>query len=283
MENYLSDNRVRYYRNEVNIGPIPNWKNLLYKYATGEYGKLICDDDYLIDNEHLKKSIDLILKENLEIVISGSLGRIEDEKGLIKEFAIDPDIPEITDVDWWLENGGKKVKGIYLFLNFNDGAVFSIKRAKELNAFMPDAFGLDYEILSRFVLSGRVGYLRGHHFVARAHPNNDGSSENFEKAFSGLEMFNRIYEFGLKLDLPESKLLKYKRRNIVVFSVIFLMDKWFLSKGISVKSIFDFKKLLSKYDKHVFLSVMTSSSTISSIIRNKNMKLYKFLKSALKK
>jgi glycosyltransferase involved in cell wall biosynthesis len=59
IEKYLSDKRVRYYRNEINIGIIPNWKILLYEYATGEYGKLIPDDDYLLDKGHLKKGMDL--------------------------------------------------------------------------------------------------------------------------------------------------------------------------------------------------------------------------------
>lgn len=280
---YLSDKRLRYYRNEVNVGIIPNWKKLLYEYASGEYGKLICDDDYLLDREHIRKSIDLILSKNVDVVLCGGVQTIEGFSGLAEEISYDYEIPEITDTNWWLDNGGKKNNGVYLFLNFNDGAVFSIKKAKELKAFIPDSFGLDYEILFRFILSGRVGYLNGHHFAARLHPDNDGRLESFEKAFAGTEMFSRIYEYGLNLGLPEKKLFKFKKRNLIVFSIVFLVDKWFSSNGVSLKSAYDFYRLMNKLDKKIFFPVITNYATVSTILRCKDVKLYEFLRRIIKK
>ena len=278
IKKYLVDNRVKYYRQNSNIGIVSNWKKLLYEYATGEYGKLICDDDYLIDKEHVKKCINLILKNKLDIVLSGSMGRIENEIGLIKEIVIDPEIPEITNAEWWLENWARKINGAFLFLNFNDGAVFNIKRAKELEAFVPDCYGLDYEILQRFILSGEVGYVRGCHFVARTHPNNDGRIERFENAFAGMEMFNRIQEYGLSLGLSEKKMLKLKRRNIIVFTLIFLVNKWFLAKGVSLKSIYEFYNRMNKLNKTVFIPIITNYATLSMMFQQKNIKMYKLLK-----
>ncbi|MDO8734846.1 MAG: glycosyltransferase [Elusimicrobiota bacterium] len=283
VKKYLSDKRVRYYRNEVNVGIIANWKKLLYEYATGEYGKLICDDDYLLDKEHIRKSIDLILSKKVDVVVCGGVQIVEGFSGLPEKISYDYEIPEITDANWWLENGGKKINGIYLFLNFNDGAVFSIKKAKELKAFIPDSFGLDYEILLRFILSGRIGYIGGHHFVARSHPANDGRLESFEKAFAGTEMFSRIYEYGLSLGLPEKKLLKLKRRNLIVFSVVFLVDKWFSSKGVSLTSIYNFYRRMSNLDKIIFFSVITNYATVSTLLRRKNVKIYEFLRRIIKK
>ena len=41
---YLSDNRVQYYKNAVNIGMVNNW-NLALSYARGKYIKFLCSDD----------------------------------------------------------------------------------------------------------------------------------------------------------------------------------------------------------------------------------------------
>jgi glycosyltransferase involved in cell wall biosynthesis len=41
---YLSDKRIRYYRNETNIGAVGNFNKCL-SYATGEYIKFLCSDD----------------------------------------------------------------------------------------------------------------------------------------------------------------------------------------------------------------------------------------------
>jgi glycosyltransferase involved in cell wall biosynthesis len=44
VQKYLSDPRVRYYRNEVNLGLVGNWNKCL-SYAKGEYLKFLCADD----------------------------------------------------------------------------------------------------------------------------------------------------------------------------------------------------------------------------------------------
>lgn len=278
VKKYLTDRWVRYYRNETNLGVIPNWKKLLYDYATGEYGKLLCDDDYLKDKQHLKKGIDLITKEHLDIVISGSVLEKEEYGGKVKELVYDPAIPEVTDTIWWLENGGKKIGQHPLFLNFNNGAIFSIKKAKDLQIFIPDTYGPDYEALFRFIISGRVGYLKGHQFAGRYHAANEGTREDFKEAMKGIQIFERIYERGTALGLPKDKLLAFKRRNLVVFINTFLVPKWFREKGVSLKAINGFKQVLNSIDQTIFNKVITSYPTLCWLVRFKNEKFYNWIK-----
>ena len=44
VQKYLSDPRIRYYKNEVNLGLVGNWNKCL-SYARGEYIKFLCADD----------------------------------------------------------------------------------------------------------------------------------------------------------------------------------------------------------------------------------------------
>ncbi len=283
MKQYAGDKRVRYYRNEKNLGVIPNWKKLLYDYATGEYGKLLCDDDYLEDREHLKKGVELMLREKLDIVISGSTLQKDEGQGVTKELVYDPEIPAITDTIWWLEHGGKKFGQHHLFLNFSSGAIFNIKKAKELQVFIPDTYGPDYEALFRFIISGRVGYLKGRHFTGRYHAANEGTREDFQEAMKGIQIFTRIYEHGVALGLPKDKLLAFKRRNLVVFVNTFLVPKWFREKGVSFKSINGFKQVLKGIDQTIFNKVITSYPTLCWLLRLKNEKLYNILRAIIGK
>ncbi len=279
MKKYLTDNRVRYYRNETNLGIIQNWKKLLYEYASGDYGKLLCDDDYLADKQHLKKGIELILREKLAIVISGSVLEKEENGGRITELVYDPAIPEITDTIWWLDNWGRKFGQHHLFLNFANGAIFNIKKARELEVFVPGVYGLDYEALFRFMLAGRIGYLRGHHFTGRYHANNEGTCDSLEEATKGIQIFERIYERGVGLGLPKDKLLAFKRRNLVVFINTFMVPKWFSGKGVSLRAIKEFKQALDAIDRTIFAKVITSYPTLCWLGRLKNENIYNALKS----
>ena len=99
VKKYLSDPRLRYYKNDTNLGGGPNYKKLLYEYATGEYGKFLTDDDYLIDNNHLTKAINIIKKHNVEIFFSAAVSRNEYEKqGINLSFGLDEVVPQ----RWWL-------------------------------------------------------------------------------------------------------------------------------------------------------------------------------------
>lgn len=56
------DNRIRIYRNEVNIGPVRNWKRCIDE-ANGEYAKILWSDD-LMEKTFIEKSISLFKKHS---------------------------------------------------------------------------------------------------------------------------------------------------------------------------------------------------------------------------
>lgn len=282
IQQYLKDSRLQYYSNETNLGVIPNWKKLLYEYASGEYGKLLCDDDCLFDPQHLKKAIELMQRENLALVLSGSVLQKEEENGRWLDIVYDPKIPEITDTQWWLENGGKKFGPHRLFLNFSSGAVFNVQKARELQVFIPDTYGPDYEALFRFMLSGRIGYLKGHHFTGRYHASNEGTREDFKEATKGLKIFERIYDFGLAREINPKILSEFKRRHLVVFVNTFLIPKWFRERGVSWGTVNGFRKFLARIDKGLFLRIISSYPTLCWLLRLKNEKLYKAIKGIMK-
>lgn len=271
---YLSDKRFRYFRNDENIGLEANWKKLLYEYATGNFGKLLNDDDYLIDNTHISKAVAIMLDNSIDIVFSGSLIRWEnpnDDKSSNKEIVFE--LPEIVSRDWWIKNLGNPQGKLTLFPNLVGGAVFNLERARELSAFYPPCYGLDYELAFKFILSGDTGYLRGYHWTERYH-DSDAKTSDLERILEGIKLFKRVYDHGISIGLPQKNILEFAKRSQAVFIRNFLIPKWFIENGCSCRSILLLDRTVRKNSLGVSRQVFISVSTISEILKNKNKKLY---------
>lgn len=205
MKKYLKDKRVRYFRQAKNICG-EQWKKLLYEYATGKYGIFIPDDDYLINENHISEAIALVKKYRVDYVLSNHffLDRLRGEG---KSFA--PDLPGFMSKEWAVKNIGRKVcRHCSVFPGLL--AVFNIERARQLKAFDPTIYGLDYEIGMRFMLSGDSAYLRGAQRVAVNHPDNTSKTEGLEAAMAGAKMFDRLYVFGLSCGHNEKTFRVFK-------------------------------------------------------------------------
>jgi len=57
---YLPDKRLKYFRNEKNIGRVLNYRKLFYEYAAGEWYVNLDGDDYYIDDDFITAGIEKI-------------------------------------------------------------------------------------------------------------------------------------------------------------------------------------------------------------------------------
>ena len=65
----LEDKRIKIFQNEVNIGPVRNWKRCISE-ARGEYGKFLWSDD-LIDPEFLTNTVHFLKNKEVGFVFTG--------------------------------------------------------------------------------------------------------------------------------------------------------------------------------------------------------------------
>src|SRR5262249_7210414 len=89
-ERCASDPRVRWHRNPETIGLAPNWVKLVYELATGEYAKVLADDDQIHDPEHVAKAMKLVQSDGA-LIIFGAAGVLVEPGGRI--FDIDLKLP----------------------------------------------------------------------------------------------------------------------------------------------------------------------------------------------
>ena len=83
MSRYLHDPRVRYFRNDQNIGMIANARKALYEYSSGDLALHLDGDDYLIDDKYISKAVDLIEQHRLVMVFARLKAFYEKENLLV--------------------------------------------------------------------------------------------------------------------------------------------------------------------------------------------------------
>jgi glycosyltransferase involved in cell wall biosynthesis len=69
IKSYLADSKVKYFKNETNIGRVANYRKALYEYATGEWALNLDGDDYFTNKDYIKTAIEFICIEGYKDVL----------------------------------------------------------------------------------------------------------------------------------------------------------------------------------------------------------------------
>ncbi|ARU32302.1 hypothetical protein CAP31_11825 [Sulfuriferula sp. AH1] len=170
---YLADSRVRYHRNEENIGMVRNWRKAVFEHASGDWFVLLSDDDYLVDPDYLAKASRLI-EDNPSVVVVYAEGYMLNESTGEQKPIVLPFEGVVKGVDVFLSRGTIKPQDLTLC-----NIVFNRSMAAELNAFSdPDNIFCDSELFLKLTLLGDVGVVKGPVSVYRFHPGNLMKSVN---------------------------------------------------------------------------------------------------------
>ena len=254
---YASDSRVRWFRNEENVGLAGNWRKLVYDHARGDYAKILADDDFLANPQHLSQAAELITRHGLDVVFAGA-GSYEGETGTMVSRSWD--LPEQLSPEWWMHHIGDREKGKTLFPNLTTSGVFRLDKAKALKAFIDPVFGMDYQLGLELMLSGPPGYLKGIHGAERKHRDNDGFNAQLDVVMSCLKLYDRILDYGLKQGLPEADVRTFCRRFMVVMVKGFVLYTWSREKGATPGSLRELHRTLSQVDPELARTVLTPES-----------------------
>lgn len=164
---YLSDKRVRYFKNETNIGMVRNWRKAVYEYATGDLFILLSDDDYLIDSSYLAKANQLI-EDNPSVVMVYAEGYLLDVSTGEQTSLTLPFEGVVNGVDVFTSRNTVKPQDFTLC-----NVVFNRHLSIELNGFSnPNNLSCDSELFLKLALMGDVGVIKGPVSVCRFHSGN---------------------------------------------------------------------------------------------------------------
>lgn len=198
---HVSDNRVRYYRNNENVGMLENFRLCFEERANGEFITIVNSDDELINTQFISQSIDLVLKyDNIGIVKS-------------QHELKTPDYRKFETFDTYHEFYSKEE--FYTQINFNydfgwSGIFLNRKKINALNLFRNNVVSLDYIGNLLMLLESNIAFNHNLSYRFNVHENN-ASNKTYQLTeidtifkvlnpiFSAVEPDDAIHVFALKI------------------------------------------------------------------------------------
>lgn len=111
---FLKDTRVKYFRNEKNLGMMGNWKKCIYERCNAKWFLLMSDDDYFTDPDYLSLAWDAISLHAPKLVYAGgrvvniSTGKIKNLdlpfSGLVRGIDVFKSRGTVSPLDFILSN-----------------------------------------------------------------------------------------------------------------------------------------------------------------------------------
>ncbi|MCX5785056.1 MAG: glycosyltransferase family 2 protein [Elusimicrobia bacterium] len=208
---YINNPRFRYFRNDSNIGMVPNWRKALLEYSSGDWFLILSDDDFLIDPDYIKDAVALI-REFPEVVLVYANGYKKTADG---DFALDLPFDRVQS--------GKKI-----FLTRNNlgqqdfmlcNVLFNKTLALKLKAFSNDHnIACDSELFLKMCLTGDVGFIKKAVSVYRAHENNliYNYSRDPDILLNHADWFARPYEMAAESGFFTAPELAAWRKRVVL-------------------------------------------------------------------
>ncbi|MGB9935607.1 MULTISPECIES: glycosyltransferase family 2 protein [Thermodesulfovibrio] len=227
VKQYLNHPEIKYYRNETNIGMVPNWRKALYEYAKGDYAIVLSDDDFFIDNSYITKAINLFKSnENIGLVHANFIIWHQNENYALRTCF---NLPKIIDGKEYFFNSGN----LYPFPHFLT-VLFDRNLAISLEAFTENVPGSDGLLWLKLMLYSNVGFVIDLVAVYRMHSRNTITNMPVEEHMENLIVFRKPAEMAIRLGLDEQR-------------VKTLLDNWenfYLVNSLSTAALF---KIRNKY------------------------------------
>jgi glycosyltransferase involved in cell wall biosynthesis len=216
-----SDKRVRYFRNDQNVGRVMNHRKALYDYATGDLILMLDDDDLLTDNGFISKAVQL-LKVHPDLVMVFANERVVDyQRGV--QFVLRMHLPEVLDGNWLFFNFGRRHIGIP-----HRTTLYDRRLAITNDFYSAKVIGDETESFLRFIINRKVGFFDRIVAEYRLHTTNAVRSQDIDVLVNNLQLYSSVYRYALTAGLPRTRLRCWLAR-LQVGGVGELFERFFVA------------------------------------------------------
>lgn len=250
---FLSDKRVKYYRNNRNLGRVGNYRRTLCEYATGKYALNLDGDDWLSNPSYISKAVEILENNEKIAFVFGKQGRyFEESDTLLTDSNRNKDLPGIVDGNW-------------LFLNYPKGelsfphlsTVYRKIDAIKVGFYTKDIVGSDSESIRRLLIDRQVGFIDEVAGVWRAHSVNESNTKDHRKHLRDLEGVESSYNYATANGSFDKKTLEKWRRQMLglsCYEVVYLS-----AKSGNIKTCLRFIGGLAVHKRRALLSMILSA------------------------
>ncbi|MEP7196478.1 MAG: glycosyltransferase family 2 protein [Saprospiraceae bacterium] len=205
----LSDKRLKYHKNEIRLGRLENYRNLLLNQAKGSYVLMMDGDDYLFVDNYISQAVKFIeSNDSISYVFS--------------RHCID-NPSNSTLPHFKLLSGKSLLESPYYFLSRFSHLTTLYDRAKAIEA---DIYKIN-DVLGFLSLlnEGNIGYNNNFVGVWRKTSINESFNFNTNKAFSDMHMIdNAVYRYNIRLS--KWVILKYKMYYVFTYILLAKMNNY---------------------------------------------------------
>lgn len=250
---FLSDKRVKYHRNEENLGRVSNYRKTLCEYATGKYALNLDGDDWLTNPSYISKAVEILEHNEQVAFVFGKQGRyFEESDTLLVDSNRNKDLPGIVDGNW-------------LFLNYPKGelsfphlsTVYRRTDAIEVGFYTKDIVGSDSESIRRLLIDRQVGFIDEVAGVWRAHSVNESNTQDHRKHLRDLDGVESSYDYAAAAGSFDKKTLERWRRQMLglsCYEVVYLS-----ARSGNIKTCLRFIGGLAVHKRRALLSMILSA------------------------
>jgi glycosyltransferase involved in cell wall biosynthesis len=195
IKKYTSDERIKYFANNENIGMIPNFKLATEERAKGEFITYLSSDDYFCSNQFISSAVSLINKYPDIVLVAA------------KNYTLFNEINELKEDDngYVYQNEfktGEEMFGLFPQWFAPGWGAVVMHRQKLINtkAFESKAQSIDYEANLKLMLQGNVAFIQQPSYVFRRHAMQASGSMDKAAQINNLDFIENTYEFAKKIN-----------------------------------------------------------------------------------
>ena len=195
IKKYTPDKRIKYFRNEVNIGMVANFKIATAQRASGTFVNYISSDDYLSNNYFISEAVDLINKYPNVVLVTAKYSTLTEGS--------DELVADTTDMFQEEFREGKEAFELFPALLSPGWGGILLNRDKliKTDAFESKAQSLDYEANLKLMLQGNLAYISKSSYVFRRHASQISSFMTYQAHINNLDFIENTYHFAKKLNV----------------------------------------------------------------------------------
>ncbi len=237
---YISDPRIRYFRNQTNIGMIPNFKKATEKLARGEYITFISSDDYLTNDSFLSESIELIEQGKAVLAV---FSKNQAYNTFTKLLSLQK--PRHSYVyDQKFKNGIDVFFDVPIAGNFGfGGAFYNRELFISLDPFKYELSGVDALLNFLLMLKGNIGFISKPTYTYRIHA---GQASELSTAKDIIANFNHIlipFQYAKQNKLADEEKLEQWKNDLVFRDLRHFTVSLSASKNMEYKNLLCYAKM----------------------------------------
>lgn len=226
---FLSDQRIRFYRNDRNIGRVANYRKALNEYATGDWALNLDGDDYFTLPDFITRAISLVTScsEKNIFVVQGNHDAIKTDK-LYSAQKIAGDA--------YCINGKTYFTNYFKMTRFNHCAtLYNRYEAMRLGFYTYDSLFTDFNSVSKLFLRGDIIIMTDQVAHWRVHGKNESMVMNNTQLENEIRSIDDIVKYASTVISPSILQLWSKKMKEYMFTIYVDMRSTRVEKLIAAK------------------------------------------------